>query len=166
MPRLSATPVRALHRSARLHVRPSFAAQFASTDANEKGTQNSRPGWSGRPAEDHATQRDRLDTQGDASQEGMKKFQDGQDQNTKTASGQAITRKDEKNANQRAKDDHPEAPGPVIGMNDERGSVSAFKSMMGTMYADVPFCRKAIEVGFEESGIDKIHWDNPRGTFV
>ena len=27
-------------------------------------------------------------------------------------------------ANERAKKDHPEAPGPVIGMNDERGGVS------------------------------------------
>jgi hypothetical protein len=130
MPRLSATPILTLHRSTQLHLRPSFTAHFASTNANEKGTQNSRPGWSGRPAEDHATQRDRLDAQGDASQEGMKKFQEDQDQNTKTVSGQAITREDERNANRRAKEEHPEAPGPVIGMNDERGSVSAFVSMV------------------------------------
>ena len=42
-----------------------------------------------------------------------------------TASGksrsQAATQKDEKNSGQRAKEEHPEAPEPVIGMNDERG---------------------------------------------
>lgn len=33
----------------------------------------------------------------------------------------AVSGRDEKNMNEKAKKDHPEAPGPVIGMNDERG---------------------------------------------
>ena len=37
----------------------------------------------------------------------------------------ATTEKDSGNQNQQAKKDHPEAPGPVIGMNDERGQVSS-----------------------------------------
>ena len=37
---------------------------------------------------------------------------------------QATTEKDSGNQNQQAQKDHPEAPGPVIGMNDERGQVS------------------------------------------
>lgn len=37
---------------------------------------------------------------------------------------QATTEKDKGGQNAQAKRDHPEAPGPVIGMNDERGGVS------------------------------------------
>lgn len=40
---------------------------------------------------------------------------------------QAISRKDENANNAQAKKDHPEAPEPVIGMNDERGKVSRVK---------------------------------------
>lgn len=36
-------------------------------------------------------------------------------------SSQAASEADQGNHNERAKKDHPEAPGPVIGMNDERG---------------------------------------------
>lgn len=38
----------------------------------------------------------------------------------------AASQKDPGNQNEKAKRDHPEAPGPVIGMNDERGGVSFF----------------------------------------
>lgn len=38
----------------------------------------------------------------------------------------ATSEKDPGNQNEKAKRDHPEAPGPVIGMNDERGGVSFF----------------------------------------
>jgi hypothetical protein len=41
---------------------------------------------------------------------------------------QATSRKDERNNNKRAKEDHPEAPEPVIGMNEERGGVSSARS--------------------------------------
>lgn len=36
----------------------------------------------------------------------------------------ATSERDDTNQNAKAKKDHPEAPGPVIGMNDERGGVS------------------------------------------
>ncbi len=36
----------------------------------------------------------------------------------------ATSEKDKNNQNKKAKEDHPEAPGVVIGMNDERGGVS------------------------------------------
>lgn len=36
-------------------------------------------------------------------------------------SSQATSEKDDQNHNKQAKKDHPEAPEPVIGMNDERG---------------------------------------------
>jgi len=37
-----------------------------------------------------------------------------------TEGSQAISGKDEGNHNKKAEEDHPEAPKPVIGMNDER----------------------------------------------
>jgi len=36
---------------------------------------------------------------------------------------QAVDQGDHNDSNKRAKEDHPEAPGPVLGMNDERGGV-------------------------------------------
>ena len=41
----------------------------------------------------------------------------------------AASEKDEDNKNKKAKQDHPETPGVVIGMNDERGGVSFFSSL-------------------------------------
>jgi hypothetical protein len=61
--------------------------------------------------------RDRHDVQGDAAQEGLKSRSEGKE------GSQAISQKDEGDHNKRAKEQHPEAPGPVIGMNDERGGV-------------------------------------------
>jgi hypothetical protein len=134
MPRL-ALPLRLLSRTLPTLHHPQRS--FASTTAAEKGTQNSRPGWKGRHGDDHAVERDRNDVQGDASQEGMKRFEEekGKTEAQKgegsasgsgnsSSAGQAITRKDERNSNAKAREEHPEAPGPIIGMNEERGGVS------------------------------------------
>lgn len=50
----------------------------------------------------------------------------GEQERAGGGSGQssAISEKDHGDQNKKAKEDHPEAPGPVIGMNDERGGVS------------------------------------------
>ena len=40
---------------------------------------------------------------------------------SKEAPSQATSQKDQRNSNERAKKEHPEAPEPVIGMNEERG---------------------------------------------
>ena len=118
MPRLVSTSL--LSTCRHLQSRPSIAARrlFASTQADDKGSQNSTPGWEGRHGDDHAVKRDRHDVQGDASQEGMKQHQEGKE------GSQAISRKDEGSYNKKAEEEHPKAPKPVIGMNDERGSVS------------------------------------------
>lgn len=76
--------------------------------------------WSGRQPEEHVTNRkDELDVHSGASQSG-KRERVGDNENE----SQATTEKDSGNQNQQAQKDHPEAPGPVIGMNDERGQVS------------------------------------------
>ncbi len=76
--------------------------------------------WSGRQGQEHVTNRkDELDVQSGASQSG-KRERVADDENA----SQGTSEKDSGNQNEQAKKDHPEAPGPVIGMNDERGGVS------------------------------------------
>ena len=62
--------------------------------------------------------KDENDPQSKASQSGMDKHNKGED------GSQGLSGKDEGGYNKKAKEDHPEAPGPVLGMNDERGGVS------------------------------------------
>ena len=77
--------------------------------------------WHGRETEEHAVNRkDELDVQGQASQSGGRERASGDERQS-----QATTEKDSGNQNEQAKKDHPEAPGPVIGMNDERGQVGS-----------------------------------------
>lgn len=61
----------------------------------------------------------------------------------------AASEKDSGNMNQKAKDDHPEAPGPVIGMNDERGGVRTFKHT--SMCSADTFYRKDGEIGHKDN---------------
>jgi hypothetical protein len=113
---------------------------FASSQANCKGSQNSTPGWEGRSGDDHAVNRDGLDVQSDSAQEAMKSKQEGKE------GSQAISEKDEGSHNKRAEEDHPEAPGPVIGMNDERGGVS--RIVGPSSVSSLRLGRKDIEYGF------------------
>ena len=74
--------------------------------------------WDGRQPQDHVTNSDNeLDIQSSASKSGKQQ----RAENSHPTS--AATEKDTGNNNEQAKKDHPEAPGPVIGMNDERGAV-------------------------------------------
>ncbi|KAG8526784.1 uncharacterized protein KY384_008213 [Bacidia gigantensis] len=76
--------------------------------------------WDGRQADEHITNRDdHLNVQSSASKSGQKDRSGGE------GHSQATTQQDKGNQNEQAKKDHPEAPGPVIGMNDERGGLLA-----------------------------------------
>ncbi|KAK3178608.1 hypothetical protein OEA41_000745 [Lepraria neglecta] len=75
--------------------------------------------WQGRKPDEHVTNRkDELDVQSGASQGGKRSRVSGDEKES-----QGTTEKDAGNQNEQAKKDHPEAPGPVIGMNDERGQM-------------------------------------------
>ncbi|KAL8675994.1 MAG: hypothetical protein Q9186_007440 [Xanthomendoza sp. 1 TL-2023] len=76
------------------------------------------PAWSGRQPSEHVTNRsDELDVQSGASKSGARqRLTDDEHEGSS-----ATSEKDPGNQNEQAKKDHPEAPGPVIGMNDERG---------------------------------------------
>lgn len=72
----------------------------------------------GRQPDEHVTNSsNELDVQSAASKSGKRQRAE-EDHPTSAA-----TEKDTGNQNEKAKKDHPEAPGPVIGMNDERGGV-------------------------------------------
>ncbi|KAI9845320.1 MAG: hypothetical protein M1837_004942 [Sclerophora amabilis] len=73
--------------------------------------------WEGRKTDEHVTNTDHeLDIQSQASKSGKR------DRATGDGAQQAAVQKDTGSHNQRAEKDNPEAPKPVIGMNDERGS--------------------------------------------
>lgn len=78
--------------------------------------------WEGSKPSNHATNsgNDPPNVQHKAAQEGQKE----RAQATGTArEGSAATSRKGGEENAQAKRDHPEAPGPVLGMNDERGGV-------------------------------------------
>lgn len=90
------------------------------TSITTRYASGSDPRWTGRQDSEHVTNRgDELDVQSGASQSGKRERASGEEKQS-----QASTEKDKGNQNEQAQKDHPEAPGPVIGMNDERGQVS------------------------------------------
>ncbi|KIV84004.1 hypothetical protein PV11_05984 [Exophiala sideris] len=109
MPRLALSPS-CLARTSRLASRP--LSTFSPLRAKAP---DSTPGWEGRHGEDHAVNRSPHDPQSKNAKVGMKEKDQGESQS------QAIDQGDHNNSNKKAKEDHPEAPGPVLGMNDERG---------------------------------------------
>ena len=97
-----------------------FSPRFLNTPIATRFASGSDPKWTGRQTSEHVSNRgDELDVQSGASQSGKRE----RASNDETQS-QGATEKDKGNQNEQAKKDHPEAPGPVIGMNDERGGVS------------------------------------------
>lgn len=138
MPRFLAQTVRSAvrvtnhspsHSFATTTLRPlSFSSRF---QAEKSGTSknDSTPGWSGRQIDDHAVKRDGHDVQSESAHQAMK------DHESLEKGSQGISRQDEGNNNERAKKDRPAAPEPVIGMNDERGSVSPEVSQRSSLGA-------------------------------
>ena len=119
-------PVRRLARfSSAVHIpSPSYTVPRFSSSKSDNTDHASIPGWKGRTPDDHAVHRkDRLDVQSDASQSGMEEHQTGE------SGSQGLNRKDDGQYNKKAEKDHPEAPQPVIGMNDERKSRVRFVTL-------------------------------------
>ena len=72
--------------------------------------------WEGRQPYEHVTNReDHTNIQTSASKSGK---------SDRTAGSECHSQATKGKHNEKAKEDHPEAPKPVIGMNDERGTVS------------------------------------------
>ncbi|KAJ5987474.1 hypothetical protein N7451_011839 [Penicillium sp. IBT 35674x] len=79
--------------------------------------------WKGASADDHTTQRskkgDNYDIHSDASASGMEEKRQNEGIADKTKS-QGMTRRGGTESGKKAKSEHPAAPEPVLGMNDER----------------------------------------------
>ncbi|KAJ5627732.1 hypothetical protein N7490_009960 [Penicillium lividum] len=79
--------------------------------------------WTGSSTDDHSTQRskkgDTYDIASEASASGMEERQENQGIADKTKS-QATTQRGGIESSKKAKAEHPAAPEPIIGMNDER----------------------------------------------
>lgn len=89
--------------------------------SNPHQSRRSAADWQGRQADEHLTNRkDNLNIQASASKAGKTDRASGAQESQSQATGE----KDAGSQNEQAKKDHPEAPWPVIGMNDERGGVS------------------------------------------
>ena len=86
--------------------------------------------WKGREPDEHAVNRtEEKDVQSEQSQAGMRekeRHMSGNDAETGKEENvsQGVSEADQNKSNARAKEEAPKAPGPVIGMNDERGGVS------------------------------------------
>ncbi|OCT48446.1 hypothetical protein CLCR_04425 [Cladophialophora carrionii] len=96
------------------HSEPSSTDDKSTTRAQDTG-----PGWGGREGRDHAVKRPPYDVHAETAQEGMKEHEQGKE------GSDAISRKDERKNQQKAKEEFPESP-VVIGMNEERGSKDHF----------------------------------------
>jgi hypothetical protein len=97
----------------------------ASKDSkSDTRAQDSGPGWGGREGRDHAVKRPAYDPQAESAKQAMKDHEEGK------GGSDAISRKDEFKNNEKAQKEFPESP-IVIGMNEERGSVSSMLMRYG-----------------------------------
>lgn len=88
-------------------------------------------GWEGRQPEEHPTNSDDdLNVQVSATHSGREDRSKGDPSVSGGGHSVATVEKDKGNQNEQAQKDHPEAPGPVLGMNDERGGVSLVDSLL------------------------------------
>ena len=106
-----------LAKVSRIPCQPYLVRSFgSSTCRSAEATKD----WEGRDPKEHVARQDHhINVHASASVEGRN------ERSTGSRGESASTEKDHKDGNRQAKEDHPEAPGPVIGMNDERGGVSA-----------------------------------------
>ncbi|PQE25618.1 hypothetical protein CJF30_00000333 [Rutstroemia sp. NJR-2017a BBW] len=80
--------------------------------------------WKGSPTKDHVTEDgDKYNVEHDGSKLGREERAEG-GTGEGTSNATSIAEKDGLNSRSKAKKEHPKAPGPIIGMEDERGGVS------------------------------------------
>lgn len=108
--------------SARLMARAFHRTIKPTSQIRSISTTQSLSAWTGRQPEDNTVREtDSNNVQQDAVREGKQDRASSDASDGANKSG-ATSEKDVGNMNKKAKQDHPEAPGPILGMNDERGS--------------------------------------------
>lgn len=112
-------PLRSIWQPAAIHTPRSVQARLNSGLGKD---------WKGTGAEDHAVDRtqknDTTDPTTDASASVMQDRKEGEGNDAKP---QGATEKGGSQHGKKAKQEHPKAPEPIIGMNDERGHVSLIR---------------------------------------
>lgn len=99
--------------------------------------------WKGTRTEDHAVRRAAANDTTDPETEGSAKMRKEHDENEGIADStlsSATTRRDTAKGKEAAEKEFPEAPGPVIGMEDERGSVSFAFFFLFFLFLSFLFC--------------------------
>lgn len=90
--------------------------------------------WKGASSEDHTTERskrgDTNDPTSNASAAGMKEREQNEAV-ADTSKSQGTTERGGQKHGKKAKQEHPEAPEPIIGMNDERAQVKLILLLSG-----------------------------------
>jgi len=120
-PRPYLLPLQSIIQPATIFTPQSVSARFKSNPSKDR---HPFQDWAGTSPRDHTVNRVK---EGDTTDPEVKGAADSRQEreesggianNTKS---QATTERDQRQNNRRAKEDHPAAPEPVIGMNDERG---------------------------------------------
>lgn len=136
-PRPYLLPLSAILQPASFHTPHSVRAEFSSSNSlqNQQSTSDRSSTvkghkfqeWKGSSPADHAINRAAKNDITDPEVEGVAKGRAEKQRNSgiadSTMSGATTERDLGRNA-QRAKEEHPKSPEPIIGMNDERGEVS------------------------------------------
>lgn len=142
-PRPYLFPLRSIIQPAAFPTPYSVRAQFSSDSQHFESQSSTEPRssrdpkvkghkvqeWRGSSTEDHATNRAAKNDITDPEVEGVAKGQKEREESAGIADAtksSATTQRDLGQNKKKAKEEHPKAPEPVIGMNDERGSVSHF----------------------------------------
>lgn len=133
LPRPYVFPLQAISQPFSFPTPNSIRARFKGGDsAAAGGTSSGVKGhpfqdWKGSSTQDHAVNRasrnDTTDPETAAAQQGREERAENEGIADATKSG-ATTERDLRQNNKTAKKEHPHAPEPIIGMNDEKGGVS------------------------------------------
>ncbi|GAQ10594.1 hypothetical protein ALT_7915 [Aspergillus lentulus] len=119
-PRVTLLPLQSVWQPARLPTPGNVRARFNSSLGQE---------WKGSSTDDHAVKRskdkrDITDPQTESSASGLKEKKESAGVADQSKQG-AVTEREGLKQERQAKKEHPKAPEPIIGMNDERAEVSA-----------------------------------------
>ncbi|CRG89587.1 hypothetical protein PISL3812_06625 [Talaromyces islandicus] len=128
-PRPYVLPIQAISQPVSFPTPNSIRARFKGGDSSTGGTSSGVKGhpfqeWKGSSTQDHAvnrvSQRDTTDPETAAAQQGEAERAENEGIADATKSG-ATTERDLRQNKLKAKKEHPHAPEPIIGMNDEKG---------------------------------------------
>ncbi|KAH8698546.1 hypothetical protein BGW36DRAFT_294439 [Talaromyces proteolyticus] len=134
LPRPYILPVRSILQPASTPTLSNVRARFRTDDSHSGVKGHPFQEWKGSSTQHHAVNRARnndvTDPEVEAAQQGREEHIQNQGIADATKSG-ATTQRDLRHSTKRAKEEHPHAPQPIIGMTDEKGEVSGFLSIGG-----------------------------------